>query len=134
PMQTACFEHRTGDLEVPDHPLARQTVHDCLHEAMDLHGWLKVLADIEAGSVELIARDTREPSPFSYQLLNANPYAFLDDAPLEERRTRAVATRRTLSTEELRDRAWLDPQAVAQVQAEAWPLVRGPDELHEALL
>src|SRR5690606_26785304 len=77
--------------------------------------------------------DTREPSPFSYELLNAAPYAFLDGAPLEERRVRAVQTRRTLSPDDLRDLARLDPQAVAQVRAEAWPLVRGSDELHDAL-
>ena len=80
------------------------------------------------------ARDTREPSPFSYELLNANPYAFLDGAPLEERRARAVATRRTLSTEDLRDLARLDPEAIAQVAREAWPLVRSADELHDALM
>ena len=84
--------------------------------------------------MRFVARDTREPSPFSYELLNANPYAFLDGAPLEERRTRAVATRRTLSTDELRDLARLDPEAIAQVRREAWPLVRDADELHDALL
>ena len=98
PMQTACFEHRTGDLEPPDHPLVQQTVHDCLHEAMDLDGWLSCCDEIEAGQIQLVARDTREPSPFSHQLLNANPYAFLDDAPLEERRARAVAARRTFAS------------------------------------
>ncbi len=134
PMQTACFEHRTGDLEVPDHPLVRQTVHDCLHEAMDLPGWMKLLEEIEAGRVELIGRDTREPSPFSYQLLNANPYAFLDDAPLEERRARAVATRRTIRVEDVRDLGRLDPEAIAQVRSEAWPIVRDAEELHDTLL
>jgi ATP-dependent Lhr-like helicase len=134
PMQVACFEHRTGNLEVPDHPLVRQTVHDCLHEAMDLPGWLRVLNDIEAGHVRLVARDTREPSPFSHQLLNANPYAFLDDAPLEERRARAVATRRSMRPEDVGDLARLDPEAIAQVRREAWPLVRDAEELHDTLL
>jgi ATP-dependent Lhr-like helicase len=134
PMQTACFEHRTGDLEVPDHPLVRQTVYDCLHEAMDLPRWLELLTAITDGKVELIARDTREPSPFSYQLLNANPYAFLDDAPLEERRTRAVTERRLVRADDVRDLGRLDAEAIAQVRREAWPLVRDAEELHDALL
>jgi ATP-dependent helicase Lhr and Lhr-like helicase len=134
PAQTACQENRPGDVPVPDHPLVAQTVYDCLHEAMDLDRWLALLADIEAGRVELAARDTREPSPFSHGILNANPYAFLDDAPLEERRARAVAVRRSLPLEELRDLARLDPEAVARVKAEAWPVVRDVEELHDALL
>jgi ATP-dependent helicase Lhr and Lhr-like helicase len=134
PMQTACFEHRPPDLEVPDHPLVRQTVHDCLTEAMDVVRWKKLLESIEAGEVELVGRDTREPSSFSHAILNANPYAFLDDAPLEERRARAVALRRTLSPEDARDLASLDPEAVALVREQAQPLVRGEDELHDALL
>jgi ATP-dependent Lhr-like helicase len=134
PMQTACFEHRTGDLEPPDHPLIRQTVHDCLHEAMDLDGWLDILKQIEAGQIELVARDTREPSPFSHQLLNANPYAFLDDAPLEERRARAIQTRRTIRVDDVRDLGRLDPAAIDQVRTEAWPLVRDAEELHDTLL
>jgi ATP-dependent Lhr-like helicase len=134
PMQTACFEHRTGDLEPPDHPLVNQTVHDCLHEAMDLDGWKSVLDEIEMGRIQLIARDTREPSPFSHQLLNANPYAFLDDAPLEERRARAVAARRTIRAEDVRDLGRLDPDAIVQVCSEAWPIVRDAEELHDTLL
>ncbi|HEY3393229.1 MAG TPA: DEAD/DEAH box helicase, partial [Lacipirellulaceae bacterium] len=134
PMQTACFEHRTGDLEPPDHPLVSQTVHDCLHEAMDLDGWRKILDEIEAGQIQLIARDTREPSPFSHQLLNANPYAFLDDAPLEERRTRAVSARRTIRVEDMDDLGQLDPAAIEDVRREAWPLVRNAEELHDTLL
>jgi ATP-dependent Lhr-like helicase len=134
PAQTACQENQVGDIEIPDHPLVRQTVYDCLHEAMDLDGWLKLLDDIEQSRVDLIARDTREPSPFAHEILNAHPYAFLDDAPLEERRARAVATRRTLSIESVRDLGQLDPEAIARVRAEAWPLVRDADELHDALL
>ena len=134
PMQTACFEHRTGDLEVPDHPLARQTVHDCLHEAMDFDGWVEILRGIEVGSIELVARDTREPSPFSYELLNASPYAFLDDAPLEERRTRAVSSRRSIRVEDVRDLGRLDPEAVELVRREAASLVRDAEDLHDALL
>jgi ATP-dependent Lhr-like helicase len=134
PAQTACFEHRPPDLPVPDHPLVQQTVFDCLHEAMDIDGWERLLEDVRAGRVQLEARDTREPSPFSHAILNANPYAFLDDAPLEERRARAVAARRTLSIDDMRDLARLDPDAIARVQAEAWPVVRDAEELHDALL
>jgi ATP-dependent Lhr-like helicase len=134
PAQTACFENRPEDVEIPDHPLVNQTVYDCLHEAMDLERWLQLIGDIQDGKIELTACDTREPSPFSYERLNAQPYAFLDDAPLEERRARAVATRRTLSVEDVRDLGRLDPAAIAQVRAEAWPLVRDVDELHDALL
>ncbi len=134
PSSTACLENVVGDIEIPEHPLVDQTVYDCLHEAMDLPRWLELLREIEQGSVTLLARDTREPSPFSHELLNANPYAFLDDAPLEERRARAVATRRSFSPEDVRDLAKLDPEAIAQVRREAWPLVRDADELHDALL
>jgi ATP-dependent Lhr-like helicase len=134
PAQTACLENVVGDIQIPDHPLVRQTVHDCLQEAMDFERWLALLGDVETGRVELIARDTREPSPFSYELLNANPYAFLDDAPLEARRARAVATRRSLSVENLGELGRLDPEAIDCVRREAWPTVRDADELHDALL
>jgi len=134
PMQTACFEHRTGDLEPPDHPLVHQTVDDCLHEVMDLDGLQEILRDIEAGHIEMVARDTREPSPFSHQLVNANVYSFLDDAPLEERRARAVPTRRSFRADDVRDLGRLDPEAIAQVRREAWPIVRDAEELHDVLL
>jgi ATP-dependent Lhr-like helicase len=134
PAQTACQENVVGDIALPDHPLVRQTMHDCLHEAADLDGWLAVLRDIEAGAIELVGLDSREPSPFAHELVNTHPYAFLDDAPLEERRARAVTMRRSLSVEALRDISRLDPEAIAQVKAEAWPLVRDADELHDVLL
>ncbi len=134
PETVGCLENHSGDVKIPDHPLVRQTMHDCLHEAMDLDGLVDLMERVRQGQVRFVARDTREPSPFSYELLNANPYAFLDGAPLEERRARAVATRRTLSSEDLRDLARLDPEAVTQVRREAWPLVRSADELHDALL
>jgi ATP-dependent Lhr-like helicase len=108
-------------------------VDDCLHEAADLDGLLNVLRDVESGKIEVVGLDTREPSPFAHEILNVMPYAFLDDAPLEERRARAVSQRRTLSTEVLRDLARLDSDAIAQVRAEAWPLVRDADELHDVL-
>ncbi|MCI0527542.1 MAG: DEAD/DEAH box helicase, partial [Nitrospira sp.] len=134
PQQMACQENLpTGDIPIPDHPLVTQTVHDCLHEAMDLDGWLNLLQSIEEGRVQITAVDLREPSPFAYEILNAMPYAFLDDAPLEERRARAVATRRTLTIESVKDIGRLDPAAIEQVKKEAWPLVRNADELHDAL-
>src|SRR5262245_30079865 len=95
---------------------------------------MNVLRDIESGAIQLVGLDTREPSPFSHELLNANPYAFLDDAPLEERRARAVNLRRSLPIDSMRDLAKLDPAAIAQVRAEAWPIVRDADELHDTLL
>src|SRR5205085_6219805 len=134
PAQTACQENVVGDLELPDQPLVRQTVNDCLNEAADLDGWLAVLREMESGAIEPVALDSREPSPFAHELLNAQPYAFLDDAPLEERRARAVTMRRSLSAEALQDLGRLDPEAIAQVKAEAWPLVRDADELHDVLL
>jgi ATP-dependent Lhr-like helicase len=134
PLQTACFEHRPPDVPIPDHPLIAQTLHDCLHEAMDVDGWLDILREIEAGRIKLIAKDTREPSPFSHSILNANPYSFLDDAPLEERRARAVSVRRTLTTEDMRDLARLDSEAIERVAAEAQPIVRDAEELHDMLL
>jgi len=134
PAQTACQENVVGDIELPDQPLVRQTVDDCLYEAADLDGWLSVLRGLESGAIQVVGLDSREPSPFAHELLNASPYAFLDDAPLEERRARAVTMRRTLSLEALRDLGRLDPEAVAQVRSEAWPLVRNADELHDALL
>ena len=134
PETVGCLENHSGDIVVPDHPLVRQTMHDCLHEAMDISGLVGLLQRVRAGEVRFVGRDTREPSPFSYELVNANPYAFLDGAPLEERRVRAVATRRTLSTDDLRDLARLDPEAARQVAREAWPTVRDREELHDALL
>jgi ATP-dependent Lhr-like helicase len=134
PAQTACQENVVGDIQVPDQPLVRQTMKDCLHEAADLDGWLAVLRDIESGAIEVVGLDSREPSPFAHELLNASPYAFLDDAPLEERRARAVTMRRSLSAGALDDLGRLDPDAIAQVKSEAWPLVRDADELHDVLL
>jgi ATP-dependent Lhr-like helicase len=135
PAVAACAENlMPGDIPIPDHPLIRQTIHDALHEAMDSTGLVRLLQEIREGKVRITCIDTREPSPFSYGILNAQPYAFLDDAPLEERRARAVATRRTLSVESVHDLGKLDPDAIAKVREEAWPLVRDADELHDGLL
>lgn len=133
PQQTQCFEHRTGDLELPDHPLVTQTMHDCLTEAIDLEGLIAVLVLLESGAIRMHSRDTKEPSPFSYQLLNAMPYAFLDDAPLEERRARAVAQRRSLPLGEMQDLTRLDAEAIAMVGREAFPTARNADELYDVL-
>ena len=133
PDQVACQENLTGDIRIPDHPLVNETIRDCLHEAMDLDGLRAVLAGIERGEIRTRAIDTAEPSPFCHEILNANPYAFLDDAPLEERRARAVQLRRTLGTD-LGEIGALDPTAIATVADESWPVVRDADELHDALL
>ena len=133
PDQVACQENLTGDIRIPDHPLVNETIRDCLHEAMDLDGLRAVLAGIERGEIRTRAIDTAEPSPFCHEILNANPYAFLDDAPLEERRARAVQLRRTLGTD-LGEIGALDAPAIATVADESWPVVRDADELHDALL
>jgi ATP-dependent Lhr-like helicase len=133
PLLTGCQENVSGPLEIPDHPLMRQTVHDCLYEAMDIDGLTDVLKRIEAGEIRLHARDTTEPSPFAHEILNAKPYAYLDDAPLEERRTRAVSLRRTLP-EHARDLGALDVEAIERVRDEARPEPRDADELHDLLL
>ena len=133
PAQVMCQDNRSGDVEIPDHPLVRQTVYDCLHEAMDLDGLREVLDAIDAGEIRTLALDTTGPSPISHEILNANPYAFLDDAPLEERRARAVALRRT-NPELARGIGALDPTAIEQVRDHAWPDVRDAHELHDALL
>jgi ATP-dependent Lhr-like helicase len=134
PETVGCLENHSGDIEIPDHPLVRQTLDDCLHQAMDLDTWIGVLGSREQGGIEFIARDTREPSPFAHEILNANPYTFLDDAPLEERRVRALTLRRSLSFEALSDLGRLDPEAIDLVVAAAQPQVRDADELHDALL
>jgi ATP-dependent Lhr-like helicase len=133
PQAAACLEHIQGDIEVPwDHPIVRQTVEDCLTEAMDIQALEALLGRIRAGDLELVARDVPEPSPMAHEILNARPYAFLDDAPAEERRTLAVSTRRNLEYS-ADDFAALDPEAIARVRAEAWPDPRDRDEVHDAL-
>jgi ATP-dependent Lhr-like helicase len=134
PDQLACLENIVGEREVPDHPLVEQTLRDCLTEAMDVEGLERLLKRIEAGELELIARDVIEPSPLAHEILKAQPYAFLDDAPLEERRTQAVSLRRWLDPETASDLGALDASAIERVRAEAWPEAETPDELHDALL
>ena len=134
PEQVACQDNAMpGDIEVPDHPIVFETMRDCTTEAMDLWGLKALLERIRSGDVEVYARDTTQPSVFSHQILNAMPYAFLDDAPLEERRSRAVALRRALP-EDSRELGKLDEAAIQAAAADAWPFVRDADELHDALL
>ncbi|WP_042303520.1 DEAD/DEAH box helicase [Paraburkholderia kururiensis] len=134
PDQVACLENIVGERELPDHPLVNQTVDDCLHDAMDTDGWLRLLRRMEAGEVTLVARDLPAPSLLAAEILSARPYAFLDDAPLEERRTQAVLSRRWTDPESADDLGALDAAAIESVAAEAWPLVRDADEMHEALM
>jgi len=132
PEQAACQENVTYPIDIPDHPLVAQTMRDCMTEAADVRGVERLLSEVESGSARFRCLDTIEPSPFAHEILNARPYAFLDDAPLEERRTRAVALRHSLPAD-ARDLAKLDPAAIAQVREEAAPEVRDADELHELL-
>ncbi|MGI9250088.1 MAG: DEAD/DEAH box helicase [Pseudohongiellaceae bacterium] len=134
PDQIACQENITGKREIPNHPLVQQTIHDCLTEAMDVDELLHLINQIETKQLTLIAKDLREPSPFAQEIINARPYAFLDDAPLEERRTNAIRHRNWTDPAEAGDYSQLDPAAIAKVQEEAWPLIRNSEELHDALL
>ncbi|HST12477.1 MAG TPA: hypothetical protein VLL05_19030, partial [Terriglobales bacterium] len=133
PDVTACQENIEGDIQIPDHPLVHEVMKDVLTEAMDIDGLRKLLLGIADGSIRCIAVDTPVPSQFSHEILNANPYAYLDDAPLEERRARAVEMRRVLPESVLEEVGKLEPAAIAQVQDEAWPDVRDADELHDVL-
>jgi ATP-dependent Lhr-like helicase len=134
PDQLACLENIAGDREVPDHPLVKQTIDDCLVEAMDIEGLENLLRRIETGKVRCIARDLPEPSPLAHEILNARPYAFLDNAPLEERRTQAVYTRRASDSAANDGLGILDAAAIESVTTEAWPAPANADELHEVLL
>ena len=134
PAQVQCQDNALpGDIEPPDHPLVFETTRDCLNEAMNLEGLKNVLESIRSGEIEVFAKDTVQPSVFAHQILNAMPYAFLDDAPLEERRARAVSLRRALP-EDARDLSALDPDAIREESTYAWPAIRDADELHDALL
>ena len=133
PDVAACQENIEGDIQVPDHPLVREVMKDVLHEAMDVAGLKQVLADMRSGAIETVAVDTPVPSQFSHEILNANPYAYLDDAPLEERRARAVQMRRTLPASVLEEVGKLDPAAIEVVREEARPDVREADDLHDVM-
>jgi len=134
PDQVACAENLAGAREIPDHPLVRQTIGDCLSEAMDVDGLERLLKALEAGEIRVITRDLTEPSPLALEVLSARPYAYLDDAPLEERRTQAVMSRRWLAPEDASEIGRLDPEAIERVRGEAWPEPANADELHDALV
>src|SRR5579864_6277563 len=133
PDVAACQENVEGDIQIPDHPLVHEVMKDVLTEAMDIEGLQKLLRGVSDGSIRCVAVDTPVPSQFSHEILNANPYAYLDDAPLEERRARAVEMRRILPESVLEEVGKLEPAAIAQVREEAWPDVRDADELHDVL-
>lgn len=133
PEQAACLENIVGERELPHHPLVDQTVDDCLHDAMDSESWIALLRRIERGEVQLIARDLPAPSPLAAEILTAKPYAYLDDAPIEERRTQAVQNRRWTDPSSADDLGALDADAIDSVRDEAWPQALTADEMHEAL-
>ena len=134
PDQIACAENLVGEREVPDHPLVNQTISDCLNEAMDINGLERLLAGLEQGDIQVVARDLTEPSPLAHEVLTARPYAYLDDAPLEERRTQAVMSRRWTDPETASELGQLDEAAITRVREEAWPDPSNADELHDALV
>ncbi|HEY3644320.1 MAG TPA: ATP-dependent DNA helicase, partial [Gammaproteobacteria bacterium] len=134
PDQLACPENLAGAREVPDHPLALQTLKDCMHELMDADGFMRLLERLHSGDLKVVARDLASPSPMAQEILTARPYAYLDDAPMEERKTLAVQSRGLMSLEEAGSLASLDPEAIAKVREEVWPMARDADELHDALV
>jgi ATP-dependent Lhr-like helicase len=133
PDAAACLENIPGDREIPEHPLVRQVITDCLHEAMDLDRFLGVLRGILSGEIACLGRDLPEPSPLAHEILNAKPYAFLDDAPLEERRAQAVYSRRAFEPSSAEDLGALDQDAIDRVKDEVWPDIQHADELHDTL-
>ena len=134
PDQVACAENIVGERQIPEHPLVAQTLHDCLHDAMDIEGLEALLRRLEGEEIRFVCRDLTAPSPLAAEVLSARPYAFLDDAPLEERRTQAVMSRRWGDFENTDDFGKLDIEAIDAVREEAWPEARTPDELHEAIM
>ncbi len=134
PEQLACGENIVGDREIPDHPLVHQTLHDCLHEAMDVDGLVQLLGQLEQGHIQALSCDLPHPSPLAAEILTARPYAYLDDAPLEERRTQAVASRRWLDPESAAEFGQLDAAAIEAVRQQARPAPEGAEELHDALM
>src|SRR5580698_9812263 len=133
PQVAACPENIEGDIQIPEHPLIREVMKDVLTEAMDLEGLIGLLAGIRTGAIHCLAVDSTTPSAFAHELLNANPYAFLDDAPLEERRARAVSMRGMVPDKLLGEAGRLDPAAIAELREECRPDVRDEHELHDLL-
>lgn len=133
PQAAACFENIEGDIQIPDHPLVDEVMKDVLGEAMDLEGLVEVLRGIKDGSIRCLAVDTPVPSQFAHELLNANPYAYLDEAGLEERRARAVSLSRTLPASVMEEAGRLDPEAIDEIRRECWPDIRDEHEFHDLL-
>src|SRR5271163_1340264 len=133
PQVAACQENIEGNVRIPDHPLIQEVMKDVLTEAMDLEGLIQLLAGIRTGAIRCLAVDSAVPSAFAHELLNANPYAFLDDAPLEERRARAVSMRGMVPDKLLGEAGRLDPAAIAELREECWPDIRDEHELHDLL-
>jgi ATP-dependent Lhr-like helicase len=129
PQAAACFETIVGDIQIPDHPLVNEVMQDVLQEAMDLEGLIELLCGVKDGTIRCLAIDTPTPSVFAHELLNANPYAYLDEAGLEERRARATSLGRTLPDEPGK----IDPAAIAAIRKEIWPDLRDENELHDLL-
>jgi ATP-dependent Lhr-like helicase len=129
PQAAACFETIVGDIQIPDHPLVDEVMKDVLQEAMDLEGFIEVLRGIKAGTIRCLAVDTPAPSQFAHELLNANPYAYLDETGLEERRARATSLNRNLPEEPGK----LDQAAIDAIRRECWPDIRDEHELHDLL-
>lgn len=141
PSLAACQENApAGPIPIPDHVLVRQTIADVLFEPLDVTRLEEMLARVEAGDIRVHVVDTSEPSLLAHGILHGQPYTFLDDAPLEERRSRAVATTRGVGALDehglpvFTERDALDPQAVREVVTQSAPKVRSADELFELLL
>ncbi len=134
PQAAACFETIVGDIQIPDHPLVREVMKDVLTEAMDIDGLVEILRGIEQGTIRCLAVDTPTPSVFAHELINAMPYAYLDEAGAEERRARATTLRRGLPSTAPNEPRHLDQAAIDTVRAELWPDLRDEHELHDLLL
>jgi ATP-dependent Lhr-like helicase len=134
PDQVACAENLTGPIRIPEHPLVKETIDNCLREGMDIDGLRQILHEMEEGRIRTVAIDTAQASQFSHEIVNANPYAYLDDAPLEERRTRAVQLRQRIGTDVTGGEGILDPAIIDTISADVWPEARDADELHDAML
>ncbi len=134
PDQVACQENVTGPIEVPDHPLVQQTMTDCLEELMDTGAFVRLLKAIEAGNVAIVCRDVSEPSPLAHEVLTAKPYAFLDDAPAEERRALAVQSRRITGLSDIQEFGKFDFELMRSQNLAWWPKAKDAEQLHDALV
>lgn len=134
PDQLACLENISGDRQVPDHPLVTQTINDCLFVAMDIEKLEYIIENIRKNKIETLSKDTTEPSPLAHEILVAQPYAFLDNAPAEERRVQAVMNNRWRELNNTKDLGRLDENAIRKVKEEAWPIARSADELYDVLM